>query len=242
MKIIEKIVNKGKDRWKYPTPTIAFLGDSITQGCFEIYNKNDGNIETVFDKTSAYHKYFDDILTVLFPGSPVNIINAGISGDRAPLGYDRLQRDVLSHNPDLTVVCYGLNDNSWGLENISIYTDALDKIFTDLENAGSEVIFLTPNMQNTLVSCHLREQNMRDLAEKVAERQNEGVMDAYIEAGRNVARKHGVKICDVYAKWKRLEANGIDTTNLLSNFINHPTREMNRLFAYSLIETMMEEY
>ncbi|MEE0946148.1 MAG: GDSL-type esterase/lipase family protein [Acutalibacteraceae bacterium] len=241
MKIIEKIVNKGKDRWKYPTPTIAFLGDSVTQGCFEVYNKNDGNIETVFDKTSAYHKYFDDMLTVLFPGSPVNIINAGISGDRAPLGYDRLERDVLSHNPDLTVVCYGLNDNSWGLENINLYTEALDKIFTELIKNGSEVIFLTPNMQNTEVSCHLKEENMRSLALLIAQRQNEGVLDAYIEAGREVARKHGVKICDVYAKWKRLEANGVNTTELLANYLNHPTRDMNRLFAYSLIETIFED-
>lgn len=240
MEIIKKIVAKGKDRWGNPTPTIAFLGDSVTQGCFEIYNKNDGNIETVFDKTSAYHKYFDDILTLLFPGSPVNIINAGISGDRAPLGYDRLQRDVLSHNPDLTVVCYGLNDNSWGIENLNLYTESLDKIFTDLIKAGGEVIFLTPSMQNTMVSCHLKEENMRVLAEKVAVRQNEGVMDAYIEAGREVARKHGVKICDAYAKWKKMEQNGVDTTSLLANHINHPKREMNWLFAYSLIETMME--
>lgn len=240
MEIIKKIVAKGKDRWGNPTPTIAFLGDSVTQGCFEIYNKNDGNIETVFDKKNAYHKYFDDILTLLFPGAPVNIINAGISGDRAPLGYDRLQRDVLSHNPDLTVVCYGLNDNSWGLNNLNLYTEALDKIFADLISAGSEVIFLTPSMQNTTVSCHLKEENMRELAEKVAVRQNEGVMDAYIEAGREVARKHGVKICDVYAKWKKLYENGVDTTDLLSNYINHPKREMNWLFAYSLIETMME--
>ena len=169
MEIIKKIVNKGKDRWGYKTPTIAFLGDSVTQGCFEIYNKNDGNIETVFDKKNAYHKYLDDILSLLFPGSPVNIINAGISGDRAPLGAERLERDVLAHNPDLTVVCYGLNDNSWGLEHLNLYTDSLDNIFSRLKEAGSEVIFLTPSMQYTTVSCHLKEDNMRVLAEKTAQ-------------------------------------------------------------------------
>ena len=74
----------------------------------------------------------------------------------------------------MTVVCYGLNDNSWGLKNINLYTEALDKIFAELIEAGSEVIFLTPSMQNTQVSCHLKEENMRSLADLVAVRQNEG--------------------------------------------------------------------
>ncbi len=240
MEIIEKIARKGKDRWKNPTPTIAFLGDSVTQGCFEVYNKNDGNIETVFDKKNAYHKYLDDILTLLFPGAPVNIINAGISGDRAPLGAERLERDVLSHHPDLTVVCYGLNDSSWDIKHISLYTNALDDIFKRLKAAGSEVIFMTPNMKCTAVSCHLKEENMRELAQKTADNQNSGQMDQYIEAARQTAIKNDVMICDVYSKWQRMAELGVDTTDLLSNYINHPKREMNMLFAYSLIETMME--
>lgn len=241
MKIITKIVEKGKDRLKYPTPTIAFLGDSVTQGCFECYIKKDGGVETVFDKTSAYHKYLGDILTVLFPCAPVNIINAGISGDRAPLGYDRLSRDVLSHNPDLTVVCFGLNDSGWGMQGINQYTEALDKIFTDLKNSGSEVIYMTPNMQNTEVSCHIKEEAIRKVATETAIRQKDGVLDAYVKAGKEIARKHNVKICDVYDKWKRMYECGVDTTNLLSNYINHPTRNMNYLFAYSLVETMFED-
>ena len=40
---------------------------------------------------------------------------------------------------------------------------------------------------------------------------------------------------------KKLEQNGVDTTILLANRINHPTREMNWLFAVSLLETMFED-
>ncbi len=240
MKIIEKIAAKGRDRQGCPTPTIAFLGDSVTQGCFEVYYKNNGNLEAVFDKSSAYHKYLYDILSVLFPESPVNIINAGISGDNAPRGLERLERDVLSHHPDLTVVCFGLNDCNQGVEKLERYTTALDGIFTKLLKAGGEVILLTPNMMNTEVSCHLQGENLRAFAAKIAERQNAGVLDAYVEAARKVARDHGIPVCDVYAKWKQMARLGVDTTDLLANYINHPTREMNRLFAYSLIETMMQ--
>ncbi len=241
MKIMKLLAEKGKDRWGKKSPTIAFLGDSVTQGCFEVYEKNDGNVETVFDKNSTYHGYLNKILTHLFPDTTVNIINAGISGDRAPLGAERLQRDVLDYNPDLTVVCYGLNDNGWGKENLHLYTDALEDIFTRLKAAGGEVIFMTPNMQNTEVSCHIGNEKIRGIAESVMKSQNSGNLDLYLEAAKELAKKHDVKICDVYAKWKKLYAYGVNTTELLSNKINHPTREMNWLFATSLLDTMLED-
>jgi lysophospholipase L1-like esterase len=212
----------------------------VTQGCFEVYEKNDGHIETVFDKNSTYHGYLNQILTHIFPDTTINIINAGISGDRAPLGAERLQRDVLDYKPDLTVVCYGLNDNGWGKENLHLYIDALDDIFTRLKAAGSEVIFMTPNMQNVEVSCHIQNEKVRNIAEGVKNSQLAGNLDYYLDAAKELAKKHDVKICDVYAKWKKLYESGVDVTELLSNKINHPTREMNWLFAYSLVETMFD--
>jgi lysophospholipase L1-like esterase len=241
MKILKLLSEKGKDRWGQKIPTIAFLGDSVTQGCFEVYEKNDGHIETVFDKNSTYHGYLNQILTELFPDTTVNIINAGISGDRAPLGAERLQRDVLGYNPDLTVVCYGLNDNGWGKENLHLYTDALEDIFTRLKAAGGEVIFMTPNMQNTEISCHISNEKIRNIAENVMESQNSGNLDFYLDAAKELAKKQGVKICDVYAKWKKMAELGVNTTELLSNKINHPTRQMNWLFATSLLDAMLED-
>lgn len=241
MKIMTLLAEKGKDRWGKKSPTIAFLGDSVTQGCFEVYEKNDGNIETVFDKNSTYHGYLNQILTELFPDTTVNIINAGISGDRAPLGAERLQRDVLDYNPDLTVVCYGLNDNGWGKENLHLYINALEDIFTRLKAAGGEVIFMTPNMQNTEISCHIGNEKIRNIAENVMNSQNSGNLDFYLDAAKELAKKHGVKICDVYAKWKKMAELGVNTTELLSNKINHPTRQMNWLFATSLLDAMLED-
>lgn len=77
MDIIREIAEKANDRQGRKTPNIAFLGDSVTQGCFEIYMTDETSIETVFGKNSAYHTYVVKILSVLFPGAPVNIINAG---------------------------------------------------------------------------------------------------------------------------------------------------------------------
>jgi len=65
-------------------------------------------------------------------------------------------------------------------------------------------------------------------------------MDNYIEAALKVCKDKGVTVCDCYRKWKKLSDSGINITQLLSNKINHPTREMNYMFAYSLVETIFE--
>lgn len=240
MKIMEKIKGKANNNAGCEGVTIGFLGDSVTQGCFEIYNKADGNIETVFDKTNAYHKHLADMLAILFPTVPVNIINAGISGGNAPRGLDRLERDIIRHQPDLTVVCFGLNDSTKGMDGIGDYLNALGKIFDRLNEAGGEVIFMTPNMMCTEVSCHIKEENHIKCATGIAKTQNEGILEAYLEAAKKLAEEKGVVVCDCYAKWKTLQRWGADITELLSNKINHPTREMNKLFAVSLLETMMK--
>ena len=63
-----------------------------------------------------------------------------------------------------------------------------------------------------------------------------------MEAARCVCRECGVVLCDCYKKWKLLEQSGVDTTALLSNHINHPTREMSWLFAVSLFETILDDH
>ena len=169
----------------------------------------------------------------------MNIINAGISGNGAKGALKRLERDVLKFHPDLTVVCFGLNDSGGGLEGLQDYKDSLEQIFSQLEDVGSEIIFMTPNMMATEVSCHVTDPHFIAIAEDACKRQNEGIMDQYMQAAKEVCAQHGVRVCDCYEKWKALAASGVDVTELLANKINHPTREMHWLFAYSLVETML---
>ena len=241
MNIIKKMAQKTADHMNHEGVTIAFLGDSVTQGCFEIYKKEDNSIETVFDQRSSYERAVSDYLGTLFPRVPVNTINAGISGDNSGRGVERLERDVLRHEPDLTVVCYGLNDCGRSEGSVERYTGHLRTIFARVLESGSELIFMTPNMMNTRISPHLTDPDFIELARGTSIRQNEGYFDAHIEAARALCAEMGVPVCDCYAIWKRLAACGVDTTELLSNKINHPTREMNRVFAYELVKTMLED-
>ena len=240
MKIIEKISQKARDNFNTEGVTIAFLGDSVTQGCFDIYKKLDGNIETYFDKRNSYEMRVFDILCTLFPSVTVNIINAGISGDRASRGLARIERDVLRHEPDLCVVCYGLNDCGSSEGSVEKYVASLRGIFEKLKEAEVETIFMTPNMMNTEVSPHLAHPDFIKLAEETAKKQNSGRFDEHIDAARELCREMNVTLCDCYAIWKKLAQSGVNTTELLANKINHPTPEMNRVFAYELVRTMFE--
>ena len=240
MKIVDKILAKQADLRNAPAVTIAFLGYSVTQGCFDLYLKNDGSIETFFDQNQVYHRDLGKILSLLYPSVPINLINGGISGDNAPGGAGRLHQDVLSHNPDLVVVCFGLNDVCGGLERLPVYEQALREIFKTLRERGIETIFMTPNTMCTEVSCHIREPAVREFAERIAQLQKDGTMDRYMDAARQICRESGVPVCDCYARWQQLQENGVDTTDLLANHINHPRKELHWLFAAELLNTMLQ--
>lgn len=238
MKIIDKIAQKSKNLLNGDIPTIAFLGDSVTQGCFEIYLNEEKKIQTVFDGEHAYHRYLSKIFGVLYPNTPINIINAGISGDDIQRCYERLEKDVLRFSPDLVVVSTGLNDVTGFEEWLPEYKKYLSKIYDKVQEAGIELIFLTENMINTYIKYDMNDA-FKETAKLTMGLQSDGLLDKFFDAAKEVSKEYSVPVCDVYSKWRLLAEHGVDTTALLSNHINHPIREMNWLFAYSLVETMM---
>ena len=238
MKIIDKMALKNRNNTEYEGVTIAFLGDSVTQGCFEVYQTVNGGIETIFDSQYSYPQYFMQVLRTLYPIVPINIINAGISGSTAALGIKRVKRDVISHNPDLVVVCFGLNDvNACSIDE---YANNLEAIFSELSAAHIETVFMTPNMMCTEINPHIMNKSFIPIAERCKEAEVGGKLDKYLDVARDICQRNGVRICDCYKRWKTLSMAGINTTDLLSNAINHPTREMNWLFAISLVECIFD--
>lgn len=239
MNITERIKENKKNIMDNRPIVIGFLGDSLTQGCFELYNTSESSLETEYRSYEAYHGKLKRMLEEIFPSVPINIINAGISGDCAVSGRARLKRDILDFHPDLVVVSYGLNDVGGKKEGISQYAKALETIFTELQMAGIETIFMTPNMMGTRVSAEITDPYNRSVVADVTSRQTEGWMDIYMEKAREICAKKNVPVCDCYAKWKKLEENGVDITRLLANRANHPTEKMHWLFAVSLFEMIM---
>lgn len=217
--------------------TLAFIGESVTHGIFDLEDYGDRFVG-ISDYEAVYHNILKKKLNMFFPNAPVNIINAGINGDSAAGGLKRLERDVLRYDPDLCVVCFGLNDVHGDKEGLERYLSSLRSIFTALKDGGIETIFMTPNMMNTYVSGLCGELG-KMIAETTAKLQNGGIMDAYMDGARALCVALDVPVCDCYAKWKALAAAGVDTTRLLSNHINHPSREMHTMFTEMLFDLMM---
>ena len=226
MHIKDKVMMDREQLIKEGPITIVAFGDIVTHGAL----LNEINYETVYwnllrKKILAVRSYV-----------PVNVINAGIGGIDAKGSIERMDKQVLAHQPDLIIVCFGLNDVNGTLEE---YLSAMRTIFERCKNSGADVIFMTPNMLNTYVAEDTADEYM-EYAAVTAEYQNNGRMDLYISSAVKLAEEMGVAVCDCYSKWKKLNETE-DTTQLLVNRINHPTKEMHELFADSLFKMLFDD-
>lgn len=208
-----------------PINIVAF-GDSVTHGALA-----PGEI----NQRTVYWNLLKNKLNAVRSYMPVNVINAGIGGTTAKESLDRVERDVLSHKPDAVIICFGLNDINFKLED---FTDSLRIIFEKCKLCVEEVIFMTPNMLNTYVADDTCEE-YRNYAKVMSEYQNSGRMDLYMSEAIKVAEQVDVKVCDCYSEWKKLSEKE-DTTMMLINRINHPTKEMHELFASKLFEILFD--
>ncbi len=206
--------------------TIVAFGDSVTHGAL---GAGEINYETV------YHHLLAKKISAVRDYVPVNVINAGIGGITAKGSLARMDKQVFAHNPDVVIVAFGLNDVNGTLEE---YLESLKTIFARCQERKIETVFMTPNMLNTTV-VEETEKLYYEYAHVTAEMQNNGRMDTYIYAAKELAERMGVKVADCYSKWKEL-AKTQNTTYLLANYINHPTAEMHHLFADTLFDVLFE--
>lgn len=227
MKISEKINLDFDGLVEHGPINIVALGDSVTHGAL---SSGEINYETVY--WNLLRKKINGLRNYV----PVNVINAGIAGITAKNSIARMESQVLNHNPDLVIICFGLNDVNYSLED---YIDSLKVIFEKCKANGTDVIFMTPNMLNTYVAEGTAKRYL-DYAEITAKMQNEGKMDKYIYSAVELAESMDVTVCDCYSQWKKLSET-CDTTQLLANKINHPTKEMHNLFADMLFEIIFKD-
>lgn len=203
---------------------IVCLGDSVTQGAFEY-----GRICAA----DAFPAKLSGMLSLLYPNQVFNVINSGIGGTTAGFAAGRFERDVLKYNPNLVLIMFGVNDFS----DPGLYKSSLRYMFEKLNGLEIPCVYITEHMMNTYVASDTHE-SIADYAAKTAEVQSGGTMDALFAEGKKIAEECSVPVCDMYGRWKRLSACGVDTTALLANRINHPVPEMHTALAYEIVSTI----
>lgn len=226
MKIKEKIMLDRQGLTAFGPINIVIFGDSVSHGAVDGYN----------DYENVYWNLLKKKLNKFRDYMPVNMINVSIGGTTARESLPRFERQALIHEPDLVIICFGLNDVNGNLEN---YINSLELMFQKCIDNNVDVIFMTPNMLNTCVADDTNE-NLRNYAAKTADYQNSGKMDEFMSSAVALAKRMGVTVCDCYSKWKELSKTE-DTTLLLANRINHPISEMHHLFADSLYDVIMSD-
>ncbi|MBR4554631.1 MAG: SGNH/GDSL hydrolase family protein [Ruminococcus sp.] len=121
---VKAVIKKAQDGEKV---TIAYLGGSITEGV----GAGDELCYARLSYESFKKTYGKD------GGGNVEYVNAGISGTPSVLGNMRLQRDVLSKEPDICFVEFAVNDAS-----DEDHRAAYESVVRDLLEKGTAVVLL----------------------------------------------------------------------------------------------------
>jgi acyl-CoA thioesterase I len=206
---------------------IVVFGDSVTAGVAE---------REVLLHEDVYHSRLKRSLQRWRPRCLFNVLNSGISGDTTTRALLRLSRDVIAHQPDLVLVAFGLNDAvSGGRTNIENYRNELQQIVSRVQSeTTADIILLTPPFLADRDNVAVHPVDRQNL-EVVFRTQTDGTLAAYAEVVREVSRESGVGLADVHAAWQRLTDQGVDTTKLLANGLNHPTAEAHEIAAEVLM-------
>ncbi len=188
-----------------PVRVICF-GDSVTG---------------VYYHTGSRRAYTDMLgiaLNRISPDSNVEMINAGISGHTTVNALARIDRDVLSHKPDLVTVVFGLNDMT--RVPLQEYEANLKEIVKKCREVGAEVILATPNA-------------VTDSAGRPTDK-----LIQYCDVVRAVAKELNVPLADCYRELAALRRNSDFGWQMLMSDAIHPNMAGHKKMATALTQSI----
>ncbi len=180
--------------------TWVAIGDSITAG------------------TNSPFRYTDRVEEVIrehYQNSRITLHNAGVPGDTTAGGLGRLERDVLSHNPDVVFVEFGWNDFKNGV-NPQAFESDLRQLVDQLTAARVPVIYLltTTQVDVALANWKIKKRN------------------AII---RGIAREKDCGLIDLYAAFAYANQQGTSLNDLMSNDNIHPSGAGQQVIARAIV-------
>jgi acyl-CoA thioesterase-1 len=187
------LMTHAKLRHGDPVRIVAF-GDSITFG---------GDTSTT---NLVFWKRWTDALQTKYPKARIEAINGATGGDRTGEGISRFQDKVLSKNPDLVLIGFGMNDN-----NFTNYGTSLDQFASNLKSMIDQIRAKT-KAEVILYSAFPPNPNWYYGSKN---------MESYARVTEAVAREKGCAFADVFHNWRTFAAQK-NTEDMLSNNINHP--------------------
>ena len=160
---------------------IVFLGDSITQAGAG----PKGYVTLIKNELAEKHKDLD-----------IEVIGAGVSGNKVPDIQARLEKDVLAKKPTVVVIYIGINDVWHGEKDPAKgtskdkYEAGLRDVIGRCQSAGARVILCTPSV--------IGEKND-------GSNTNDIKLDEYSDISRAVAKDMKVPACDLRKAFQAYE-------------------------------------
>jgi lysophospholipase L1-like esterase len=152
---------------------IVFLGDSITAGGVS----PKGYVTLIKNQLKEKHADLG-----------IEVIGAGVSGNKVPDLQKRLEKDVLAKKPTVVVIYIGIND-VWHGENDPAkgtpkdkYEAGLKEIIGKCQEAGARVVLCTPSVIG----------EKGDGSNKL-----DAKLDEYADVSRAVAKDTKARLCDL---------------------------------------------
>ena len=196
---------------------VVFLGDSITQGG----NGPKGYVGLIRAAFAEKHKDLG-----------VEVVNAGVSGNKVPDLTRRLQRDVLDKKLALVVIYIGINDVWHGEKNPANGTSKADfeaglrAIVEKITAAGGKVVICTPTV----------------IGEK-SENTHDAKLDEYSDVSRKIAADLKLPLVDLRKAFAdHLKANNKENKDkgVLTGDRVHLNEAGNKLVADSILKTILK--
>jgi lysophospholipase L1-like esterase len=155
------------------------------------------------------------------PTANVKVINAGISGHTTAEGLNRLDRDVLSHQPDLVTISFGLNDMTRFSEEQ--FRANLETLVTRCRQAHSSVVLCTPNA--------VMETSGRPIEK----------LKRYCDVIHAVGRSLEIPVCDQFAAGEAFRAKDAWAFRCTLSDEIHPNMDGHKRMAEELCRTITSE-
>ena len=195
---------------------VIFFGDSITE-----HGATEG----------GYIKQLSEMLDKKGLSSQFELIGAGISGNQIYDLYLRLQKDVISKEPDLVLIYIGINDVWQKAEGAgtdeSQFKRFYESLITKIQASGAEVILCTPTVIGE---------------RKGGVNQLDDSLDHYADIVRELSKDYNTRLVDLRSVFVQytLKNNPKNLEmGILTNDGVHLNKKGNQLVANSILDLLL---
>jgi isoamyl acetate esterase len=199
------------------TDRIVFFGDSIT---------------LLGVKPNGYITIIKDSLSAKLPS--IEIIGAGIGGNKVSDLQARVDSDVIAKNPTIVVIYIGINDvwhfvtpGQVGTKKDK-YESGLEEIIGKIQKTGGRIILCTPTVIGE---------------KKDGKNQLDAQLDEYSEISRQVAQKTKIELCDLrnaFVSYLKIHNRHNAEKGILTIDKAHLSDNGNRLVAEELLKALKQ--